>query len=168
MPTTESLRLGTTPFDADWFDQAGADLDEAGRDLLAAAAQWVQEPIAGLKASTGEPLAQHSAAVVRILAGLGTDAATRASALITDLPLDGAGKSGREDALRKAFGVEVVALVQGTRALLRLGHLTGQSSDRAAAGSDQKEMQRKMLLAMAADLRIVLMRLASRQQSLRW
>src|SRR5690606_20386288 len=33
---------------------------------------------------------------------------------------------------------------------------------------DQKEMQRKMLLAMAADLRIVLLRLASRLQSLRW
>ncbi|HWL29904.1 MAG TPA: bifunctional (p)ppGpp synthetase/guanosine-3',5'-bis(diphosphate) 3'-pyrophosphohydrolase [Burkholderiaceae bacterium] len=168
MPTTESLRSGTTPFDTDWFTQAGADLDDAGRDLLAAAVRWVQEPIDGLMASTGEPLAQHSAEVVRILAGLGTDAATRASALITVLPLDGAGKAGREDPLRKAFGAEVVSLVQGTRALLRLGHLTGQSSDRAAAGSDQKEMQRKMLLAMAADLRIVVMRLASRLRSLRW
>jgi GTP pyrophosphokinase len=168
MPTTESLRPGTTPFDDVWFTQAGADLDDAGRALLAAAVEWVRDPIEGLKASTGEPLAQHSAAVVCILAGLGTDAVTRASALITVLPLDASGKSGREDPLRKAFGAEVVSLVQGTRALLRLGHLTGQSSDRAAAGSDQKEMQRKMLLAMAADLRIVVMRLASRLQSLRW
>src|SRR5690606_8904372 len=40
--------------------------------------------------------------------------------------------------------------------------------DSATSGSDQKEKQRKMLLAMAADLRIVLIRLASRLQSLRW
>jgi GTP pyrophosphokinase len=168
MPTTELPDPGITPFDADWFAQAAADLDEEGCELLAAAVKWVQEPITSLKASTGESLAQHSAAVVRTLASLGTDAATRASALITVLPLDSTGKAAREDPLRKAFGAEVMSLVQGTRALLRLGHLTGQSSDRAAAGSDQKEMQRKMLLAMAADLRIVVMRLASRLQSLRW
>src|SRR5690606_21564466 len=63
---------------------------------------------------------------------------------------------------------EVLSLVQGTRALLRLGQLTGQAADSTASDTEQKEMQRKMLLAMAADLRIVLMRLASRLQSLRW
>ncbi|MFQ6688290.1 bifunctional (p)ppGpp synthetase/guanosine-3',5'-bis(diphosphate) 3'-pyrophosphohydrolase, partial [Bordetella pertussis] len=42
------------------------------------------------------------------------------------------------------------------------------ASDSEAESGSQKEMQRKMLLAMAADLRIVLMRLASRLQSLRW
>ena len=43
-----------------------------------------------------------------------------------------------------------------------------QASDAEAESGSQKEMQRKMLLAMAADLRIVLMRLASRLQTLRW
>ena len=42
------------------------------------------------------------------------------------------------------------------------------ASDVAAESGSQKEMQRKMLLAMAADLRIVLMRLASRLRTLRW
>ena len=43
-----------------------------------------------------------------------------------------------------------------------------QASDAEAESGSQKEMQRKMLLAMAADLRIVLMRLASRLRTLRW
>ncbi|MFQ6720121.1 bifunctional (p)ppGpp synthetase/guanosine-3',5'-bis(diphosphate) 3'-pyrophosphohydrolase, partial [Bordetella pertussis] len=54
------------------------------------------------------------------------------------------------------------------RALLRLGIVARHASDSEAESGSQKEMQRKMLLAMAADLRIVLMRLASRLQSLRW
>jgi GTP pyrophosphokinase len=158
------------PFDKTWFERAGEGLDDAGRLLLVQAVDWVRTSLANLTASTGEPLDAHSAAVVRILAELGTDAVTRASALIAVMPVDTANASSnaRQDPLRKAFGDEVLLLVQGTRSLLRLGRLAGRSSDNSASGGDQKEMQRKMLLAMAADLRIVLMRLASRLQSLRW
>lgn len=157
----------SSPFDDEWFAHATKGLEPAGKALLSQAVQWVMAPLAGVVAKTGEPMAEHSAAVVRILAELGTDAATRASALITVLPADADEASGR-DAMRKEFGSEVMSLVQGTRALLRLGNLAGQANDTAVPGADQKEMQRKMLLAMAADLRIVLMRLASRLQSLRW
>lgn len=170
MATTDFPETSPLPFDAAWFKSACTGLDEQGTDLLAKAVQWVREPLAGLTASTGEPLGEHCAEVVLILAELGTDAETRASALITVLPLAAPDSAAgtRQDPLRKAFGSEVVSLVQGTRALLRLGYLTGQAADSTASGNDQKEMQRKMLLAMAADLRIVLMRLASRLQSLRW
>ncbi|WP_050846871.1 RelA/SpoT family protein, partial [Bordetella pertussis] len=74
----------------------------------------------------------------------------------------------RNDPVASEFGVEVARLVQGARALLRLGIVARHASDSEAESGSQKEMQRKMLLAMAADLRIVLMRLASRLQSLRW
>ncbi len=170
MPTNATPVSDSSPFNDEWFAHASKGLDEPGGKLLAQAVGWAEEPLAGLLAQTGEPLALHSAGVVRILADLGTDAATRASALITVLPVgaDVAGAKKSQDALRKDFGSEVVALVQGTRALLRLGNLAGQANDSATPGSDQKEMQRKMLLAMAADLRIVLLRLASRLQSLRW
>ncbi|MGB3287737.1 MAG: bifunctional (p)ppGpp synthetase/guanosine-3',5'-bis(diphosphate) 3'-pyrophosphohydrolase [Burkholderiaceae bacterium] len=169
-PTPAQSDTQAPPFDAGWLARAGEGLDEAGMGVLALAAEWVREPLLNLKATTGERLDAHSAAVACILADLGTDAETRASALLAVLPDDHpAGAVGaRQDPLRKAFGPEVVALVQGTRALLRLGTLAGQASDSAATGTDQKEMQRKMLLAMAADLRIVVMRLASRLQSLRW
>ncbi|WP_412034131.1 RelA/SpoT family protein [Pollutimonas sp. M17] len=170
MPTTDQPDIHAPPFDEGWLARAGEGLDEAGRHLLTLAAQWVRGPLLGLEATTGEPLDGHSAAVACILAELGTDAETRASALLAVLPGEhpASGAGARQDPLRKAFGTEVVSLVQGTRALLRLGHLAGQASDSAATGTDQKEMQRKMLLAMAADLRIVVMRLASRLQSLRW
>ena len=170
MSTTAPSASDSSPFNAEWFAHASAGLDQAGVSLLGRTVQWVSQPLIGLMAKTGEPLAEHSAAVVCILAELGTDAATRASALITVLPVvaGAAGAATGQDALRKEFGSEVVTLVQGTRALLRLGDMAGQANDNAANGTDQKEMQRKMLLAMAADLRIVLMRLASRLQSLRW
>lgn len=160
-----------TPFTEAWLSHACANLDSDGQQLLAKAVQWAAGPLQGIKASTGERLDEHSAAVVLILAELGTDAPTRASALLTVMPTTAAAPSGEgnaTDAMRKAFGGEVMSLVQGTRALLRLGHLAGQANTQAPSGNDQKEKQRKMLLAMAADLRIVLMRLASRLQSLRW
>ncbi|MER1966175.1 bifunctional (p)ppGpp synthetase/guanosine-3',5'-bis(diphosphate) 3'-pyrophosphohydrolase [Castellaniella sp. GW247-6E4] len=153
------------PFDAAWLQAAGDGLDEAGRALLAQAAEWVREPLRGIRASTGEALDAHSAGVVAILAALGSDAVTRAAALLA-VQSAPAGEAARQDPMRKAFGPEVMTLVQGVRALLRLGQVAGRAED--AADGDQKEKQRKMLLAMAADLRIVLMRLASRLQSLRW
>lgn len=168
MPTTTQDLL-TPPFNNAWLERACAGLDSDGRKLLERTVQWVQQPLLGLKASTDELLADHSAAVVLILAELGTDAATRASALLTVLPdTQSSTNVGSADPIRKAFGSEVTSLVQGTRALLRLGHLTGLATEQSTTGNDQKEKQRKMLLAMAADLRIVLMRLASRLQSLRW
>lgn len=188
-------------FSPEWLERACVDLDNAGRKLVVDAVEWVAQPLQGKKASTGEPLDEHCAKVVLILARLGADAATRAGALLTTLPPDhgvagGAGttpsttpsstsvrlstvksSSPPDQALSpkhdiaemtRVFGAEVVSLVQGTRALLRLGTITGQASDTAAHGSDQKEKQRKMLLAMAADLRIVVMRSASRLQTLNW
>ena len=99
-----------------------------------------------------------------------TDAATRAAALLAALPTDltAPAPALRNDPVAAAFGQEVARLVQGTRALLRLGVVARHASDVAAESGSQKEMQRKMLLAMAADLRIVLMRLASRLRTLRW
>ncbi|MGB6243110.1 MAG: bifunctional (p)ppGpp synthetase/guanosine-3',5'-bis(diphosphate) 3'-pyrophosphohydrolase [Castellaniella sp.] len=155
----------TDPFDPAWFQAAVQGLDAEGAALLRQAVDWVSEPLRQVRASTGEPLDAHCAAVVLILRDLGSDAATRAGALLAVQPVP-AGELSRTDPLRKAFGPEVATLVQGTRALLHLGAVTGRATD--SSGADQKEMQRKMLLAMAADLRIVLMRLASRLQSLRW
>ncbi|WP_050854681.1 RelA/SpoT family protein, partial [Bordetella pertussis] len=91
-------------------------------------------------------------------------------AVLASLPADlnAPAPTLRNDPVASEFGVEVARLVQGARALLRLGIVARHASDSEAESGSQKEMQRKMLLAMAADLRIVLMRLASRLQSLRW
>ncbi|CUI49578.1 RelA/SpoT family protein [Achromobacter xylosoxidans] len=159
-----------SPFDASWRQEAGAGLDADGLALIDQAVAWSVPRFEGQQALTGEPLASHGAGVVRILAGLHTDAATRAAALLAALPTDltAPAPALRNDPVATAFGAEVARLVQGTRALLRLGVVARQASDAEAETGSQKEMQRKMLLAMAADLRIVLMRLASRLRTLRW
>lgn len=188
-----------TPFDAAWFDAAAAGLDAEWRGQLEQAVAWASPRFGEEPALTGEPLVSHAAGVVRILAALHTDGATRVAAVLAALPADlsAPAPAARHDPLAAEFGQEIARLVQGARALLRLGAVarearkgvapprqagaglpppeTGPSSrggpaakDAAADTGSQKEMQRKMLLAMAADLRIVLMRLASRLQSLRW
>jgi len=159
-----------SPFDASWRQEVGAGLDADGLALIDRAVAWATPRFEGQQALTGEPLASHGAGVVRILAALHTDAATRAAALLAALPTDlmAPAPALRNDPVATAFGAEVARLVQGTRALLRLGVVARQASDAEAESGSQKEMQRKMLLAMAADLRIVLMRLASRLRTLRW
>lgn len=159
-----------SPFDASWRQEVGVGLDADGVALIDQAVAWAIPRFEGQQALTGEPLAGHGAGVVRILAALHTDAATRASALLAALPTDlmAPAPALRNDPVATAFGAEVARLVQGTRALLRLGVVARQASDVEAESGSQKEMQRKMLLAMAADLRIVLMRLASRLRTLRW
>jgi GTP pyrophosphokinase len=72
------------------------------------------------------------------------------------------------DPIKEEFGPEVARLVQGARELLRLSGIASGASEGSEDAPLQKEMLRKMLLAMAADLRIVLLRLASRLQTLRW
>src|SRR5690606_32432791 len=170
MTELTATNAAPSPFDQVWLQVVGAGLDDDGLALLQKAVTWVQEPLRGQQATTGEPLDSHGAGAARILAGMELDAAVRASALLTVMPVDLSSGSGNavDAPMHKAFGPEVTTLVQGTRALLRLGSLARQSSDKAPSAGDQKEMQRKMLLAMAADLRIGLMRLASRLQSLRW
>jgi len=147
-----------------------ADLPAAGADLMAQVAAWVKDRYEPAKTPADEPLVHHCAQVALILAQMRTDSATRATALLLALPdhaVDGA------DPVTQAFGADLSRLVKGTRALLKLGDLAREatganaSADRAERDS-QKEMLRKMLLAMAADLRIVLVRLASRLQTLRW
>ena len=159
-----------SPFDDAWHQMAGAGLDAESTARIEHAVAWALPQFAGQRAVSGEPLAAHAAGVVRILAGLQTDAATRIAALLVVLPADLSSPAPplRNDPLAAEFGSEIARLVQGARALLRLGIVARHASDSEADSGDQKEMQRKMLLAMAADLRIVLMRLASRLQTLRW
>ncbi|MGV2864972.1 HD domain-containing protein, partial [Achromobacter sp. AGC39] len=77
-----------SPFDASWRQEVGAGLDADGVALIDQAVTWAIPRFEGQHALTGEPLASHGAGVVRILAALHTDAATRAAALLAALPTD--------------------------------------------------------------------------------
>jgi len=144
-------------------------LPDAGVLLMDQVLQWSASNIPAQMTPYGEPLLDHGLATAAILSGMQTDAATRAAAILVMRPESS--HESRLDPITEQFGPEVGRLVQGTRALLRLGSIARgavQHGNDQADISDQQEMLRKMLLAMAADLRIVLIRLASRLQTLRW
>ncbi|HEY5019909.1 MAG TPA: HD domain-containing protein, partial [Steroidobacteraceae bacterium] len=100
----------------------------------------------------------HALGLAGSLAAIGMDPAALAAGILFAAPkfLDGVEK------LEEKFGAEVAALAGGVEKLYRLRVLT-----RASAG-DQNEVLRKMVLGMVEDIRVVLIRLASRTQTLRY
>jgi GTP pyrophosphokinase len=139
--------------------------------LLQRALDWVTPLLSEQVTGGGETLLAHALGSAQILAAMQADAATRVAALLMFIaePIGAAGvKAHVSNTVADRFGPEIAQLVQGTQALSRLGSLASGASAGVLDSTDQKEMLRKMLLAMAADLRIVLIRLASRLQTLRW
>jgi GTP diphosphokinase / guanosine-3',5'-bis(diphosphate) 3'-diphosphatase len=111
---------------------------------------------AGQTRKTGEPYITHPVAVARILADLGMDAETIIAAILHDT-LEDTPLSRSE--LETAFGPTVTALVDG---VTKLDKVKFRSLQEAAA-----ESFRKMLLAMARDLRVILIKLADRLHNMR-
>src|SRR6266571_4253052 len=127
---------------------------------LAFAADLYGEKLLG----TGEPAYEHAVGTARNVAELRLDADARAAGLLFAVP---AYLPGAEEKLKESFGTAVASLVMGISRLNALRVITRT----AAQGKDsqsQAEVLRKMLLAMVGDVRVVLLRLASRTQTLRW
>jgi GTP pyrophosphokinase len=147
------------------------DMNEDDGALLRRAAEWSSQWLGDQCTATGEPLIAHALGSAKILSGMQADPATRTAALLVatlEVSQPDLSQVRQLDTIKEQFGSEIARLVQGTRELLRLSGIASGASDGADDAPMQKEMLRKMLLAMAADLRIVLLRLASRLQTLRW
>jgi len=121
--------------------------------------------------SSGEGALAFSLGVAGTLSYLRSDAPTRIAGLLFELslmePAEGATFEHR-------FGKEVADLVGGVQQLIRLRDLTvghqavGRGKNAAQQAGAQVETLRKMLLAMATDMRVVLVRLASCVTTLRY
>lgn len=147
------------------------DMTEDDQALLRRAAVWASEALGDQCTPSGERLIDHALGSASILCGIQADPATRTAALLvssSELLQPDLNRGRQLDPIKDQFGPEVGRLVQGTRELLRLSGIASGASEGSDDAPLQKEMLRKMLLAMAADLRIVLIRLASRLQTLRW
>jgi GTP pyrophosphokinase len=131
-----------------------------------AAARAVVAPLYEGKAlATGEPFLSHADGVVEIVRALRDDPDLLAAAYLFgahDVLRDA------DEWLRSRFGPGVAQLVNDLRTLMRLSERTRPRDAGEAAGAAQAEALRKMLLAMVNDLRVVLLRLASRLQTLRF
>ena len=122
----------------------------------------------GQMRKSGEPYIIHPLSVARILADLELDKETIAAGLLHDVLEDTA---MTEEEMRAEFGDEVVLLVNGVTKLKSL-HLTDGNALSPKEKSDKRlEMQaenlRKMFLAMAKDIRVILIKLADRLHNMR-
>jgi GTP pyrophosphokinase len=125
-------------------------------ELVRRAYAYAEEAHAGQKRVSGEPYFTHPVAVAMLIAELGLDPATVAATLLHDVPED---TPRTTDDIRQQFGDEIGRLVEG---VTKLGRLQGQSRD-----THQAENLRKMFLAMADDLRVVVIKLCDRLHNMR-
>ncbi|TFW33123.1 RelA/SpoT family protein [Massilia horti] len=122
-------------------------------------------------ATSGQNAFEFSLGVGSALAFLRSDAETRIAGLLFELALFDPGVA---EGLGERFGTEVADLVLGVHQLIRLRDLTAaqqpvaRGKNAAQQMGAQIETLRKMLLAMASDMRVVLVRLASCVSTLRY
>ena len=149
--------------DLTYFEPLRAHLENAGMGatdlaLVARAYGAAAEAHAGVARKSGEPYITHPVAVATILAEMQLDAETLAAALLHDVPED---TTVTLDDLRNQFGEKVARLVDGVTKLKRIEWV----SDREDVA--RAESLRKMFLAMADDVRVVLIKLADRLHNMR-
>ena len=107
----------------------------------------------------------HADGVAAILQGIGAAPSMRAAAYLV---YAGDYLQRPEEVVSKAFGESYAGLVSHTRRLVQIQRSARDAQVEAQRRALQTERVRKMLLAFASDLRVVLLRLASRLQTLRW
>ena len=137
-------------------------LPESGQKLVREALEFAIESHAGQTRKNGDPVITHPLSAAEMVASLQLDAATIAGALLHDVQED-CGVSNAE--IAKRFSPEVAVMVEG---VTKLGQISGQAAD---ADAEDRVMQaenlRKMFLAMAQDLRVVIIKLADRLHNMR-
>jgi GTP pyrophosphokinase len=136
------------------------------RAQLAQAIDWAQTVYHGHTLGSGEGVWQHALGMTLITVALKLDIDARLAALLFAV-----GADGRYDVeqIESRFGAPVARLVEGLSRLNGLRMLTKPAPNATAADLHaQTETLRKMVLAMAEDLRVILLRLASRVQTLRY
>src|SRR6187200_1303175 len=130
-----------------------ADVD---RDLLARAFDFASRAHQGQERRSGEPFILHPFGAAKICAEMRLDDETIAAALLHDVVED---TDVGIDEVRAEFGDEIANLVEGVTKLTRIQF---QSREHAEA-----ENYRKMIVAMAHDVRVILIKLADRLHNMR-
>ena len=150
---------------------AGLQPDEAG--CLRQAVEYAWEAYGDKKLGSGERIWSHALGMAVIIAGLKLDAESRMAAILFAIPTL---EENAMTVIEERFGKPTAHLIQGISRLNKLRPIArGFVAANLEAGEvnpvemkAQIEVLRKMLLAMVEDIRVVLLRLASRTQTLRF
>ncbi|MCE5284918.1 MAG: bifunctional (p)ppGpp synthetase/guanosine-3',5'-bis(diphosphate) 3'-pyrophosphohydrolase [Pelosinus sp.] len=129
---------------------------DAPVDLISEAYEVARAAHSGQLRVSGEPYIHHPLGVARILANLQIDAVTVSAAFLHDVVEDTAISL---DEVESKFGKEIAMLVDG---VTKLNRIECKSKE-----EQQIENYRKMFLAMAKDIRVVLIKLADRLHNMR-
>src|SRR6185436_14359672 len=131
--------------------------DRLDRDLLARAYRFSEEAHRGQTRLSGEPFVTHCVEVAKILAELQLDSVTVACGLIHDVVED---TPITVQDVEREFGKEVAAIVDGLTKIAKLP--TGGTKEER-----QVESYRKLLLSIAKDARVIIVKLADRLHNMR-
>lgn len=129
-------------------------------EIITTAYDFAESAHNGQMRLSGEPFIIHPLQTALLLADLKLDANTLAAALLHDVVEDNDDIEVAD--VEKKFGPEVARLVDGVTKLTNAELVTPGSATTPQAGHAQAETIRKMLMAMAVDIRVVLIKLADR------
>ena len=126
------------------------------REVLLRAYRYAENAHAGQKRASGEAYFIHPCAVAEILIELGLDSATVAAAFLHDVIED---TPATEEDIRREFGDEILLLVSG---VTKLDKIVFKSRE-----EEEAENFRKIFVAMAKDIRVIIIKLADRLHNMR-
>ena len=167
MKTSGAEQLAQNPIVQALDLHGGADdaTPEAEHLALGRARAFAEPLLAGRLLDTGEPAYAHAEGVAAILQAVGAAPSMQAAAYLV---YAGDFVARPDEVVAKAFGASYASLVVNTRRLVAIARAAREASVQHERRAEQTERVRKMLLAFSRDLRVVLLRLASRLQTLRW
>jgi GTP pyrophosphokinase len=131
--------------------------DKKRRDFITKAYNFAEKAHKGQMRMTGEPYFNHSVETAKTLIEMGLGSKSVASALLHDVPED---TKLTLDDIEKEFGKEIAFIVKGVTKV-------GQVRLRGATDEIYLENLRRMFLAMAADIRVVLIKIADRLNNMK-
>ena len=141
------------------IDKCKANNPGCDPDLIEQAYKFAEKIHAGQERMTGEDYIFHCLGAAEIVSDLKVDSKTIAATLLHDVIDDGPGdKAKLEKQVEKEFGKEITRLVNG---ITKLGKIKYRGAER------QVENLRKMFLAMAEDIRVIIIKLADRLHNMR-
>lgn len=159
------LQEGEESFDKEiWFEHISAGRNEDEMGMIRHAYELAKQAHKGQTRATGVPYIMHCLSVADILSELNLDSETIAAALLHDVVED---TSVTLPIIEKEIGAGVAQLVDGVTKMKRLPGMLDKGDVQVSRQDMYVENLRKMILAMAQDVRVVLIKLADRTHNMR-
>ena len=153
-------RSPESPAVADLLERVRAYLPEDRLRLIGDAYEFAEASHEGQMRRTGDPYISHPLEVTKLVAGLELDQPSLIAALLHDVQED---CDVPNEEIAERFGEDAAQLVEG---LTKLDSLPLRVTEEEGGGVQAQNL-RKMLLAMAADVRVVLIKLCDRLHNMR-